>query len=242
MTFVDVYSFLVDSSPSVAVDAVTCSSDDNFDSELADIADDCALRWFRSTTQSPTTSTCWSTILDEMHDLASPPYPPGSICDPTRPPSPTDVRDFPDFNQLPPEPSICDDGNLARGIFSEFSADTATIARKTVRTIGLTDDRSRLTVKKDTLGLVNSGANSCVTDTEVSLINVWVIPPVTLILALGTEKTVEFPPCRKMGYLQIPCEDGSEHLQPFLINDLATDTIMSPEAIMNSKPLFHSWQ
>ena len=39
-----------------------------------------------------------------------------------------------------------------------------------------------------------------------------------------------------MGYLPMTREDGMMHYQPFLVNKQALDTIMSPEAIMQSCP------
>ena len=37
-------------------------------------------------------------------------------------------------------------------------------------------------------------------------------------------------------------EDGTAHLQPFLVNSQATEFIMSPEAILQACGVFDSWR
>lgn len=89
--------------------------------------------------------------------------------------------------------------------------------------------------------MADTGANVCITDTEDGLTNVHRIPPVTLNLALDNGSDMTYPSCNLMGYLPMVRTDGLEHLQPFLINKAATDTIVSPESILHASTDFHSW-
>ena len=45
-----------------------------------------------------------------------------------------------------------------------------------------------------------------------------------------------------MGFLSMSQADGSVHLQPLLVNTQATDSIMSPEAILQACSAFASWR
>ena len=67
--------------------------------------------WFRGASKKMDKGlTRWSDVLDKMHNKSSPDVPPGSLLDPTRPPSPSDIRDFPGFNVKHVEAEAPDDG------------------------------------------------------------------------------------------------------------------------------------
>ncbi len=67
------------------------------------------------------------------------------------------------------------------------------------------------------------------------------IDPVPLGTALtGTENSLMM--CTQKGYMPYPLLDGTIHYQPFLINQHAADTIMSPKHILNNNHQFASWQ
>lgn len=90
--------------------------------------------------------------------------------------------------------------------------------------------------------MADSGSNFCMTATTDGLTNLRNIPPVTLNLALQDGTTETLPTCTKMGYLPLTRTDGTEHLQPFLVNEAATDTIISPEAILRTSSDFTTWR
>ena len=71
-------------------------------------------------------------------------------------------------------------------------------------------------------------------DSELHLVNCWDIKPVRIGLALKSSDPAINYTCSCMGYLPMTQEDGLLHHQPFLVNKHASDTIMSPEAIMQS--------
>lgn len=89
--------------------------------------------------------------------------------------------------------------------------------------------------------MVDSGANVCIKRDAQGLVNVRTIRPVTVNLALDGSASLQYQPCTELGYLPMLRTDGVEHLQPFLIHPAATDTIMSPESVVQSSPDFHQW-
>ena len=88
--------------------------------------------------------------------------------------------------------------------------------------------------------MADTGANSCLTDSEHHLVRCTEIPPVTVGLALKDDTNGSPKPftCRRMGFLLMLQEDNTYHYQPFLIHPQATNTIMSPEAVMNASSVF----
>ena len=90
--------------------------------------------------------------------------------------------------------------------------------------------------------MVDTGANSCMKDSELHLVNCRDVKPVRIGLALKSSGPVTHYTCSHMGYLLMTCEDGIMRHQPFLVNEHASDTIMSPEVIMQSCPDFASYR
>ena len=88
----------------------------------------------------------------------------------------------------------------------------------------------------------DTGVNSCMTDSEIHLVNCQDIKPVRIGLALKSSGPATHYTCNRMGYLPMTMEDGLMHYQPFLVNKQASDTIMSPEAIKQSCPDFYLYQ
>jgi hypothetical protein len=91
------------------------------------------------------------------------------------------------------------------------------------------------------LSLADGSANVCLTNDPTLLVDVVDINPVPLGMALTGSKTSTLK-CTQKGYMPIPLLNRTLHYQPFLINQHAADTIMSPEHILNNNHQFASWQ
>ena len=94
----------------------------------------------------------------------------------------------------------------------------------------------------DTGGVMSDGGdNTCITDSEQHLVGCHNTNPMISGLALKSEDAPTRYQCRPMGNLPMLQEDGTVHHQSFLVNQHATDSIMLPEAILQSCPAFTSW-
>ena len=80
--------------------------------------------------------------------------------------------------------------------------------------------------------MADTGANSRMVDYERNLVNCHDIKPVRISLAIKSSGSATHYMCSLMGYLPMTCEDGPMHHQPFLVNEHASNTIISPESIM----------
>ena len=114
----------------------------------------------------------------------------------------------------------------------DVNCDLELIAECTIGTLDVSGDTIRMYKLDKKEVMANSGANSCMADTEAYLIGCHDITPITLGLALKLDESAQQLKCSRMGYLPMRRIDRGVHHQPFLINDHATDSIMSPEAIM----------
>jgi hypothetical protein len=91
--------------------------------------------------------------------------------------------------------------------------------------------------------LADSGANVCFTNDPSLLIDVIEINPVPLGVATSLPNAPTNPTslCTHKEFLPMALLHGSIHYQPFLVNHDATDTIISPENILNNNHWFHWW-
>jgi hypothetical protein len=91
--------------------------------------------------------------------------------------------------------------------------------------------------------LADGGANVCVINNPDLLLDVVQIDPVPLGTAVNPATPGTDAPlfCTHKGFMPIPLLNGSAHYQPFLINPHASDTIISPENIINNNHTFHCW-
>jgi hypothetical protein len=91
--------------------------------------------------------------------------------------------------------------------------------------------------------LADSGANVCITNDPSLLIDVVEIDPIPLGMATSLPNAPTNPTslCTHKGFLPMALLDGSIHYQPFLVNRNATDTIISPENVLNNNHRFHWW-
>jgi hypothetical protein len=89
--------------------------------------------------------------------------------------------------------------------------------------------------------LFNSGANICITTALSLLVDVVDIPPFTFSIGRdGTTPSID-DCCTKRGLLPIPMADGSLYYQPCYFCQNGTETIISPQAIMEASDTFTSW-
>ena len=65
-------------------------------------------------------------------------------------------------------------------------------------------------------------------------LNIHSIDPVLMGLAVQLDDHTEILYCTQLGYILISRLDDTIHLQPVLVNNTATDFIISPEAILQA--------
>jgi hypothetical protein len=87
--------------------------------------------------------------------------------------------------------------------------------------------------------LADGGTNVCVTNNPTLLVDVIKIDPIPLGIAVRNKLMSSF--CTHKGFLPMPLLDSSIHYQPFLFCLDATDTILSPEHIINNNHKFVHW-
>lgn len=194
----------------------------------------------------------WTSEDDTYKALDSEICTPGSIMDPTRGISPSDIRDFPDFEFLtlddPPRQENVSDSILDR--LAEADNDVIVPLYCVARVVNFPLDTSTVVCKADASDSTNNesimpdtGANCCLTDNIKMLVDVVKLDvPIKVGLALNESdgKTTESL-CTHKGYYPMPLSDGSIHYQAFFFNAHASDTIMSPEAVIHSNPKFKRW-
>ena len=165
----------------------------------------------------------------------------------SRSPSPVDLYDFP-YLELTPTvyakaeaPPPCIEEDLLDGdqvIHLKCSVWTIDIS-------GINDVFPKLfRLDHDTTASVmaDTGANSCIADSERHQFDCRNIKPVRIGLSLKSSGPATHYTCSRMGYLPMTREDGLMHHQPFLVNEHASDTSMSLEAIMQLCPDFASYR
>jgi hypothetical protein len=88
--------------------------------------------------------------------------------------------------------------------------------------------------------LINGGANICITGDINLLVDVVNIPPLPISVALHGELTLD-DCCTARGMLPIQLDDGSVYWQTCYYSKNAVETIISPQAIVNSSDVFRWW-
>lgn len=91
--------------------------------------------------------------------------------------------------------------------------------------------------------MADSGANCCMTNNWKLLEHIKLLPhPIQVGIALEkADSTVEMTACKHVGTLPIECDDGHIIHTPCFYNPHATDTIISPQAIIDQSPEFEKW-
>lgn len=92
--------------------------------------------------------------------------------------------------------------------------------------------------------LADSGANCCMTADLKAMKNVTKLPiPITIGLAVtGDTTNIQGTECTHVGELPIQCDDGTSIYVRCFYNPNATDTIISPQAIVDSSEEFTEWK
>jgi hypothetical protein len=116
------------------------------------------------------------------------------------------------------------------------------------RVCGIFGDSTRVyafTTKNDTLhcGLCDSGANLCMTNNPNLLMDVHPCAPLTILLATTNRGQSHTNVCRRHGLLPLPLLNGSTYYQTCFVNPYASETFISPQAIIDSSAgSFNKWQ
>jgi hypothetical protein len=89
--------------------------------------------------------------------------------------------------------------------------------------------------------LADTGANCCMTPNLSSLRDVeTLLEPITVGVAVMNDKNPTYAQCTHIGVLPVLCDDGSQILTKCFYNPFASDTILSPQAIIDSSSEFHT--
>ena len=86
------------------------------------------------------------------------------------------------------------------------------------------------TMCADTNQMMDTGANCCITNNILCLVDVESITPFAVGVAVSGD-TVAPSLCTKRGFIPLPMPNGDHCFQWVYYNENATDTIMSPNAI-----------
>ena len=88
---------------------------------------------------------------------------------------------------------------------------------------------------------MDGGANICLTGDLTSLVSVVDIPPMPITVAVaGSEVTLD-DCCTRQGFIPLVCTDGSIYWQLCFYCANAVETIISPQAVLASSDIFHTW-
>ena len=234
-----------------------------------DAPDDHSQSYHTQQSQTPTMDDCHNTMRDaHLNKMTSP----GGMMDlRMRPPSPTNLCDFPyyelhgdeflhqhislplSFNTTTWLPRI----KVNRADLLETTHQThhmneneensqigACESYYSIADIGLTNHA--FIASKSSVNpthLADTGANCCMTPNLSSLRDVeTLLEPITVGVAVMNDKNPTYAQCTHIGVLPVPCDDGSQILTKCFYNPFASDTILSPQAIIDSSSEFHTWQ
>ena len=91
--------------------------------------------------------------------------------------------------------------------------------------------------------LADTGANCCMTPNLSTLRDVeTLLEPITVGVAVMNDENPTYAQCTHIGVRPVLCNDGSQILTKCFYNPFASDTILSPQAIIDSSGEFHTWQ
>jgi hypothetical protein len=116
------------------------------------------------------------------------------------------------------------------------------------RVYGIFGDKTRVysythTATPPHTGLCDSGANLCMTNNPHLLVDVRPCKPFSISLATSDGSNSHTNVCSRRGLLPIPLTDGTVYYQTCIINPYASETFISPQAIIDSSAgSFDKWQ
>ena len=88
--------------------------------------------------------------------------------------------------------------------------------------------------------LIDGGANICITGDLNSLFDVVAIPPLSISVAVEGDSSID-DCCTARGMTLLQLDDGSIYWQVCYFCKNAVETIISPQAIVDSSDVFQSW-
>ena len=103
------------------------------------------------------------------------------------------------------------------------------------------DSSSYVRVRKTSTSLLDMSANICLTGDLQLLVDVVEIPPLPISVAITGDAPSLDDCCTRRGYLPLQLSDGSMHWQLCFYCKNAVETIISPQAILESSDVFASW-
>ena len=175
-------------------------------------------------------------------------FPQGSIMDPSllvRPASPTTPFEFPfDVPHGTPLPGFGD------YVPHETTMESVTRVVRLPRVFGLKGDElsyakvTRAAIPMDAIdnpSLMDGGANICITGVMSLLVDVETIPPLPISVATKSGSISLDDCCTKRGLIPLQLSDGSVYYQPCYYCKNATETIISPEAIVAASDTLVHW-
>jgi hypothetical protein len=169
-------------------------------------------------------------------------FPPGSLycCSMiNQPPSPSSILNFSDTHL-----DFHSDITLAIALTMDHSPpvlDSITQLYRQPRVFGFNDCYFIRCVLAPDGSLMDSGANICITNSLAILIDAINITPFTFSIGRdGATHSVDIC-CTKRGLLPLTMMDGSLYYQPCYYCKNATETIISPQAVVNASDTFISW-
>jgi hypothetical protein len=190
----------------------------------------------------------YAILLDKARPTTVDYFPQGSIMDPglmIRAASPTTPFEFP-FDMPSDEPHACfEDYVPNRG-----SMDSVTRVVGLLRMFGLKGDetlyaktmRAATPIDSvDILSLMDGGANICITGVLSLLVDVVSIPPLPISVATKSGSLSLDVCCTKQGLIPLTLIDGAVYYQPCCYCKNATETIISPEAILAANDTLVHW-
>lgn len=195
--------------------------------------------------------------------------PPGSLLsDEARPPSPSNICDFPYF-----EPCWLEDQSLAVPVMAKTTTmlprvvsdrdtmdwttaclqsddervleelqEPQVIVYNVIVGIGMSG-RAMVLNKMEKGGLADTGANCSMTANWSALSNIQqLIQPILVGLAVSNDSNItNAAECTHVGDYPVQCDDGTTIYTKCFYNPNASDTIISPQSLIDSSPRFHTW-
>ncbi|KAL7555072.1 hypothetical protein ACHAWF_018706 [Thalassiosira exigua] len=165
------------------------------------------------------------------------PISPDLVCD-----FPLDLKQDAEFDsllaELPQMPSLLDSVvhvvDRPRVLGIGVGHDGASYACLTVRSASHTGSTPAT--------MVDGGSNICLTNNLSHLLDVVNIAPIPVSVAIEDGSSTPGFVCTAKGMLPLRLDDGTIHYQPTYYCADAVETIISPQAILNSSDVFASWQ
>ena len=156
-----------------------------------------------------------------------------------QPPSPSSILTFPDTH-LDFHSNITSTIALAMGLLPAV-LDSITQICGQPRVFGFNDCHFVRRILTPDGSLMDSGANICITNSLAILIDAINITPFTFSIGRdGATHSVDIC-CTKRGLLPLAMMDGSLYYKPCYYCKNATETIISPQAVVNASDTFISW-